>query len=86
LGGIWGGWAIPPSTHGLMVAVGGISEKPALINGEICLHEYLHLTFVFDHNIVDGAPAARFISELRESIEEGKVLSFGKHEKSIYIQ
>ena len=37
--------------------------------------EVLDLTVTVDHNVVDGAPAARFAATLRELIETGRVLS-----------
>ena len=66
-----GGWAIPLDYHTLDVAVGGIAEKPGVSNGQIAIREYLCLTLSFDHDLIDGAPAARFVSRLRELIESG---------------
>jgi hypothetical protein len=37
----------------------------------IAVREYLSLTLSMDHDLIDGAPAARFISHLRELIEGG---------------
>lgn len=66
-----GGWAIPYGVHTLDVAVGGIAEKPGVVDGRIEIREYLCLTLMFDHDIIDGAPAARFVARLRELIESG---------------
>jgi len=66
------GWGIPPATPpSLWVTVGGIGEKPVLVDGHIALREYLSLTISFDHDIIDGAPAARFTERLKELIESG---------------
>jgi len=65
------GWGIPVSNHALQITLGGIAEKPALINGQIENHEYLCVTISSDHDIVDGAPAARFVQRLKERIEDG---------------
>ena len=66
------GWGIPiPPPTTLMVTVGGIAEKPGVVNGTIAIREYLSLTISFDHDIVDGAPAARFTERLKELIESG---------------
>jgi len=51
--------------------VGGINAKPAVVDGHIMTREYLSLTIDFDHDIVDGAPAARFVQHLKELIERG---------------
>lgn len=67
-----GGWGFGFSPfHTLALTVGGISEKPALINGQIVSHEYLCLTISIDHDLVDGAPAARFARRFRELVESG---------------
>jgi hypothetical protein len=54
-----------------MVTVGGIGEKPALVDGRVASREYLSLTISVDHEVVDGAPAARFTQRLKELIESG---------------
>ena len=54
----------------LSVAVGGIAEKPGVHQGEIVVREYLSLTVSIDHDIVDGAPAARFVQTFRSLIEQ----------------
>lgn len=65
------GWGIPLTLHTLGVTVGGIAEKPAVIDGQIEPREFLSLTVSFDHDLVDGAPAARFTARLKELIESG---------------
>jgi 2-oxoacid dehydrogenase/acyltransferase catalytic subunit len=54
-----------------MMTVGGIAEKPGVVNGTIAIREYLSLTLSVNHDIVDGAPAARFTERLKELIESG---------------
>jgi pyruvate/2-oxoglutarate dehydrogenase complex dihydrolipoamide acyltransferase (E2) component len=66
-----GGWALALPYHTLDIAVGGIGEKPGVVDGHIVIREYLHLTLSFDHDIIDGAPAARYTARLRELIEQG---------------
>jgi len=66
------GWGIPPATPTpLMMTVGGIGEKPGVVDGHIAIRDYLSLTISFDHEIIDGAPAARFAERLKELIESG---------------
>jgi pyruvate/2-oxoglutarate dehydrogenase complex dihydrolipoamide acyltransferase (E2) component len=65
------GWAIPATNHTLQITLGGIAQKPALINGQLENREYLCVTVSLDHDIIDGAPAARFIERLKELIESG---------------
>ena len=65
------GWSIPPALPTLMMTVGGIGEKPVIVDGHIAMRDYLSLTISFDHDMIDGAPAARFTERLKELIESG---------------
>jgi pyruvate/2-oxoglutarate dehydrogenase complex dihydrolipoamide acyltransferase (E2) component len=64
-----GGWAITMPNFSLNVAVGGISSKPGVYQGEIVIREVLDLTVSIDHDVVDGAPAARFVNSFRTLLE-----------------
>jgi pyruvate/2-oxoglutarate dehydrogenase complex dihydrolipoamide acyltransferase (E2) component len=68
-GGGWGIGMLP--MHTLALTLGGIAEKPGVIDGRIEIREYLDLTISVDHDIVDGAPLARFARELVGLIESG---------------
>ena len=68
-GGGWGFGILP--FHTLGIAIGGIAERPGVVDGRIEIREYLDLTISLDHDIVDGAPAARFTRQLCELIESG---------------
>ncbi len=68
-GGGWGIGMLPMHTLGL--TLGGIAEKPGVVDGRVEIREYLDLTISVDHDIVDGAPAARFARELIGLIESG---------------
>jgi pyruvate/2-oxoglutarate dehydrogenase complex dihydrolipoamide acyltransferase (E2) component len=70
-GGRHSGWGISPTPQPLALLVGGTAWKPAVIEGRIEPREILNLTVMFDHNIVDGAPATRFTRRLVELIEGG---------------
>jgi pyruvate/2-oxoglutarate dehydrogenase complex dihydrolipoamide acyltransferase (E2) component len=73
--GVGAGWAVGiVPLHTLCLTVGGITRKPGIVDARIEPREYLALTVSVDHDIVDGAPAARFASRLRELIEGGEVL------------
>jgi pyruvate/2-oxoglutarate dehydrogenase complex dihydrolipoamide acyltransferase (E2) component len=80
------GWAIPVPNHTLQVTLGGIAEKPGVVDGRIEIREYLSVTVSFDHDIVDGAPAARFIQRLKELIEYGPdALELASEKFSIHV-
>jgi pyruvate/2-oxoglutarate dehydrogenase complex dihydrolipoamide acyltransferase (E2) component len=69
------GWAVGiVPLHTLALTVGGITPKPGVVDGRIEPREYLALTASFDHDVVDGAPAARFVARLREVVEGAEVL------------
>jgi len=68
--GSGGGWGISPTNYTLQLTVGGIVRKPGVVDGEVSPREHLHLTATFDHDVVDGAPAARFVQRLKERIED----------------
>jgi pyruvate/2-oxoglutarate dehydrogenase complex dihydrolipoamide acyltransferase (E2) component len=69
-----GGWGISLPYHTLDVTIGGIAERPVLIDGQVTLHNFLAITLSFDHDVVDGAPATRFVNQLKTSIEQGSGL------------
>lgn len=68
-------WFIPMGSPTVLLTVGSIEDKPILIDGKLELREHLCLTVSFDHNIVDGAPAARFMNRLAELIKNGSGIS-----------
>ena len=66
------GWGIPLSPPSLCwVTVGGIGQKLERVGAQTATRESLSLTVSFDHNLIDGAPAARFTKRLKELIESG---------------
>ena len=65
------GWGIPVEYRTLGITLGGIAEKPGVVDGQIVIREYLCVTLSFNHAIIDGAPAARFTQRLKELIESG---------------
>ncbi len=65
------GWGVPIYAGTLLVTVGGIGEKPGVFEGRIEIREYVSLTVSFDHDIVDGGPAARFTQQFKELLESG---------------
>ncbi len=68
------GWGISfLPMHSLGLTVGGIAQRPAAVDGRLENRECLCLTISADHDVVDGAPLARFASELRQRLAEGYV-------------
>ena len=70
-----GGFGITSlSLMSLEIIVGGISQRPRVIEGQVTARDVLDLTIAIDHNVVDGAPAARFAAGFRELLESAAVL------------
>jgi pyruvate/2-oxoglutarate dehydrogenase complex dihydrolipoamide acyltransferase (E2) component len=69
--GTGGGWGLPVPAHSLQITLGGIAEKPGVVNHQIAIREYLSVTISLDHDVVDGAPAARFTQCFKELVEHG---------------
>lgn len=65
------GWGLFPSPYTASLLVGSIARKPGVVDGKIAVRDYLCLTVIVDHDIVDGAVAARFTQRLKELIERG---------------
>ncbi len=65
------GWGFETTLHSLDLVVGSIAWKPMVVEGKIVPREILNLTVVFNHDIIDGGPAARFTRRLIELIEGG---------------
>jgi len=63
------GWAIPIGIHPLIIALGSIARKPGVVGDTIEIREYLSTTVLFDHDVIDGAPVARFVQRLKELLE-----------------
>ena len=53
-----------------ILGVGRINEKPVGVNGGIELRPMMVLSLSFDHRVIDGAPAAAFLTELKEVLEQ----------------
>lgn len=56
------------------VAVGGIVERPCIVDGGLASREHLCLTVTFNHEIVDGAPAARFLNHFSTLLSSGDLV------------
>lgn len=52
-----------------ILGVGRISERAVVYEGKIEIRPTCVLSLTFDHRLVDGAPAAKFLNALKESVE-----------------
>ncbi len=57
-----------------ILGVGRIAEKVVPVAGKPEVRKMLTLSLVFDHRLVDGAPAAKFLQKIKEYIEHPYLL------------
>jgi pyruvate dehydrogenase E2 component (dihydrolipoamide acetyltransferase) len=52
-----------------ILGAGRIERRPIVVAEQVVVRDQLALSLTFDHRIVDGAPAARFLQTLRTILE-----------------
>jgi pyruvate dehydrogenase E2 component (dihydrolipoamide acetyltransferase) len=57
-----------------ILGVGRIIEKPVARDGAVVVRPMVTLSFSFDHRIVDGAPAARYLQRVKQLVERPMAL------------
>jgi pyruvate dehydrogenase E2 component (dihydrolipoamide acetyltransferase) len=67
--------AIITPPEGAVLAVGSIIQKPVVRGGGIFIGNTMKVTLSADHRIIDGAVAARFLQELKKTIENPATLA-----------
>jgi pyruvate dehydrogenase E2 component (dihydrolipoamide acetyltransferase) len=75
--GIFGeqfGMPIINQPESAILGVGGLLKEPAVVTGadgtdSIAIRHFLHLTMGFDHRIIDGADAGKFMAEVKKYLE-----------------
>ena len=62
----------PPQTG--ILGVDNITTRVKLVNGEVKPYQAMGLSLTFDHRALDGAPAAKFLSDLVSALENFSLL------------
>lgn len=57
----------PPETA--ILAIGGVEEKPVVIDGQLEVRQRMRVTMSCDHRAIDGATGAKFLQTVRRYIE-----------------
>ncbi len=57
-----------------LLSIGQIEKMPAVVDDEIVMRSRMHLCLATDHRIVDGETAARFLADIKHSLEEVRFL------------
>ena len=52
-----------------ILCVGAVTKRPVVINDAIAIRSMAYLSLTFDHRLIDGAVADRFLSSLRDRLE-----------------
>jgi len=58
-----------------IIATGLIAPRPWVVDGELAVRQLMTTSVSFDHRIVDGAYAARFLAHLRDLLEDPVLLA-----------
>jgi len=76
IGPLGGVFATPIINQPELAIVGlhAIKERPEVVDGEIAIRKMMYLSISFDHRYIDGAEAARFMSDMVRLISEPMVL------------
>jgi pyruvate/2-oxoglutarate dehydrogenase complex dihydrolipoamide acyltransferase (E2) component len=68
------GWAeITRSFFSIHFVIGSIAKRPVVLDGKIHDREFLSVSVLFDHDVVDGGPAARSIARLAELVKKCEI-------------
>jgi pyruvate dehydrogenase E2 component (dihydrolipoamide acetyltransferase) len=59
---------INPPEAGIL-AIGGVEEKPVVVNGALEVRQRMRVTMSCDHRAIDGATGAKFLQTVRQYIE-----------------
>ena len=57
-----------------ILALGGIEETPVARAGEVVVRPMMEISLTYDHRIIDGAPAARFLKRVKQLLEAPMLL------------
>jgi pyruvate dehydrogenase E2 component (dihydrolipoamide acetyltransferase) len=52
-----------------ILGVGRVADRPVVVPGRIDVRAMMYLSLSFDHRLIDGAPAAMFLQELKAHLE-----------------
>ena len=76
-GGVFGSLLSTPILNAPQVGILGmhkIQERPMAVGGQVVIRPMMYLALSYDHRIVDGAEAVRFLVRVKELIEDPESL------------
>ena len=72
-GGVFGSLLSTPILNPPQVGILGlhkIQDRPVAVNGQVQLRPMMYVALTYDHRIVDGAEAVRFLVKIKELVED----------------
>jgi len=76
IGSLGGTYATPIINYPevAILAIGRIYDKPHIADGKISVRKVLPVSLSFDHRVVDGAYAAKFVNTIKKHLEDPNLL------------
>jgi pyruvate dehydrogenase E2 component (dihydrolipoamide acetyltransferase) len=69
-GGYGFGTPIINQPQSAILATGMISDRAVVSKGQIVIRPIMTISFTYDHRVIDGAPAAKFVADLVQLLEK----------------
>lgn len=76
-GGVFGSLMSTPILNAPQVGILGmhkIQERPVVVNGQIVVRPMMYLALSYDHRIIDGSTAVRFLVHIKDMLEDPDAL------------
>nr|MBA2680114.1 2-oxo acid dehydrogenase subunit E2 [Ktedonobacteraceae bacterium] len=76
-GGVFGSLLSTPILNAPQVGILGmhkIEQRPIALNGQVVIRPMMYLALSYDHRIVDGSEAVRFLVKIKELVEDPESL------------
>jgi 2-oxoglutarate dehydrogenase E2 component (dihydrolipoamide succinyltransferase) len=72
-GGVYGSLLSTPIINPPQTAILGmhsIQQRPVAVNGEVVIRPIMNLALSYDHRLIDGKDAVRFLVAIKQLIED----------------
>ncbi len=76
-GGVYGSLMSTPILNAPQVGILGmhkIEERPVVVNGQIVIRPMMYVALSYDHRLIDGSTAVRFLVKVKELVEDPEAL------------
>jgi 2-oxoglutarate dehydrogenase E2 component (dihydrolipoamide succinyltransferase) len=76
-GGVYGSMLSTPILNGPQVGILGlhkIEQRPIALNGQVVIRPMMYVALSYDHRLIDGGDAVRFLVRIKELIEDPETL------------